>query len=243
MVDKHRKKGGSYFYELPWDISIRNLQRYDSRYIWTLRGTFDTSHSPPAEQMSPDGRHCFPVVSFFLHRLAREKVSHQNRWKTLYCIASGQAFLIVLRQPMRYLLKTGSVDLCIDRYRVLQLFSWYMSDADDQVSLSYWDLCRFLSCSIFYWNGYFICSFGMGVLDKTRQIYGWKSYSTLIYYVGSALFPFVLFLCLFWSELDQFSDNRTIILIFTKILMFYKWVFFSSISGLFLLILYFCVLK
>ena len=75
---------------------------------------------------------------------------------------------------------------------------------------------------------------------------GWvESYSTLIYYVGFALFPFVLFLVYFDLNLTNLVIIGLIILIFTKILMFYKWVklFFHQLSAAFLLILYFCALE
>ena len=72
-----------------------------------------------------------------------------------------------------------------------------------------------------------------------------ESYSALIYYVGFALFPFVLFLVYFDLSLTNLVIIGSIILIFTKILMFYKWIklFFHQLSGLFLLILYFCALE
>ena len=57
---------------------------------------------------------------------------------------------------------------------------------------------------------------------------------------------------LFYAHILRFDLNLTnlviiglIILIFTKILMFYKWVklFFHQLSAAFLLILYFCALE
>ena len=74
---------------------------------------------------------------------------------------------------------------------------------------------------------------GWVFFDKNKTNIWLESYSTLIYYVGFALFPFVLLII------------GLIILIFTKILMFYKWVklFFHQLSAAFLLILYFCALE
>ena len=56
---------------------------------------------------------------------------------------------------------------------------------------------------------------------------------------------FVLFLVYFDLSLTNLVIIGSIILIFTKILMFYKWIklFFHQFSGLFLLILYFCALE
>lgn len=86
---------------------------------------------------------------------------------------------------------------------------------------------------------------GWTFFDKNKTNIWLESYSALIYYVGFALFPFVLFLVYFDLSLTNLVIIGSIILIFTKILMFYKWIklFFYQFSGLFLLILYFCALE
>lgn len=86
---------------------------------------------------------------------------------------------------------------------------------------------------------------GWTFFDKNETNVWLESYSALIYYVGFALFPFVLFLVYFDLSLTNLVIIGSIILIFTKILMFYKWIklFFHQFSGLFLLILYFCALE
>lgn len=86
---------------------------------------------------------------------------------------------------------------------------------------------------------------GWTFFDKNKTNAWLESYSTLIYYVGFALFPFVLFLVYFDLSLTNLVIIGAIILIFTKILMFYKWIklFFHQFSELFLLILYFCALE
>ncbi|MFS3116623.1 DUF4271 domain-containing protein [Bacteroides xylanisolvens] len=86
---------------------------------------------------------------------------------------------------------------------------------------------------------------GWTFFDKNKTNIWLESYSALIYYVGFALFPFVLFLVYFGLSLTNLVIIGSIILIFTKILMFYKWIklFFHQFSGLFLLILYFCALE
>ena len=86
---------------------------------------------------------------------------------------------------------------------------------------------------------------GWTFFDKNKTNIWLESYSALIYYVGFALFPFVLFLVYFDLSLTNLVIIWSIILIFTKILMFYKWIklFFHQFSGLFLLILYFCALE
>ena len=84
---------------------------------------------------------------------------------------------------------------------------------------------------------------GWTFFDKNKTNIWLESYSALIYYVGFALFPFVLFLVYFDLSLTNLVIIGSIILI--KILMFYKWIklFFHQFSGLFLLILYFCALE
>ena len=86
---------------------------------------------------------------------------------------------------------------------------------------------------------------GWVFFDKNRTNMWLESYSALIYYAGFALFPFVLFLVYFDLSLTNLIIIGSIILIFAKILMFYKWIklFFHQFSGLFLLILYFCALE
>lgn len=86
---------------------------------------------------------------------------------------------------------------------------------------------------------------GWTFFDKNKTNIWLESYSALIHYVGFALFPFVLFLVYFDLSLTNLVIIGSIILIFTKILMFYKWIklFFHQFSGLFLLILYFCALE
>lgn len=86
---------------------------------------------------------------------------------------------------------------------------------------------------------------GWTFFDENRTNLWLESYSTLIYYAGFALFPFVLFLVYFDLSLINLIVIGSIILIFAKILMFYKWIklFFHQFSGLFLLIVYFCALE
>ena len=86
---------------------------------------------------------------------------------------------------------------------------------------------------------------GWTFFDKNRTNMWLESYSALIYYVGFALFPFVLFLVYFDLSFINLIIIGSIILIFTKILMFYKWIklFFHQFGALFLLILYFCALE
>lgn len=82
--------------------------------------------------------------------------------------------------------------------------------------------------------------FEKGVTDMWLE-----SYSTIIYYLGFALFPFVLFLVYFDLNADIMVIIGVSLIIFAKLLIFYKWLkfFFNNIYGLLLLILYFCALE
>ena len=86
---------------------------------------------------------------------------------------------------------------------------------------------------------------GWTFFDKNKTNIWLESYSALIFYVGLALFPLGGLVVYFGLSLTNVVIIGSIILIFTKILMFYKWIklFFHQFSGLFLLILYFCALE
>lgn len=81
--------------------------------------------------------------------------------------------------------------------------------------------------------------------DKSSVSSWLDSYFTLIYYLGFALFPYVLLLVYFDLNIEIMLSLGLVILIMTKILMLYKWLkfFFNNIYGLSLLILYFCALE
>ena len=86
---------------------------------------------------------------------------------------------------------------------------------------------------------------GWVFFDKSKTDIWLESYSTLIYYLGFALFPFVLFLVYFDLNVTFLVSIGCVLVIFTKILMLYKWLklFSCNIYGVFLLILYFCALE
>lgn len=72
-----------------------------------------------------------------------------------------------------------------------------------------------------------------------------ESYSTLLYYLGFALFPFVLLEVYFAFDLPVLLSISLIFLLFVKILEFYKWLklFCAHFYGVILLIMYFCALE
>lgn len=81
--------------------------------------------------------------------------------------------------------------------------------------------------------------------DRSTTDMWLESYSTIIYYLGFVLFPFVLFLIYFDLNTEIMVIIGVGLIIFAKLLMFYKWLkfFFNNIYGLLLLILYFCALE
>lgn len=72
-----------------------------------------------------------------------------------------------------------------------------------------------------------------------------ESYSTIIYYSGFILFLFALFLVYFDLSTQSMVIIGLSLIVFAKLLVFYKWVklFSNNIYGLSLLILYFCALE
>ena len=96
-----------------------------------------------------------------------------------------------------------------------------------------------------FWKWVTYSFLGWIFFDGNRTSLWMESYSTLLYYLGFALFPFALFLVYFDLSLLATVIIGLFLMFFTKILMFYKWIklFFHQFSGLFLLILYFCALE
>ena len=96
-----------------------------------------------------------------------------------------------------------------------------------------------------FWKWVTYSFLGWIFFDGNRTSLWMESYSTLLYYLGFALFPFALFLVYFDLSLLATVIIGLFLMFFTKILMFYKWLklFFDNISSIFLLILYFCALE
>lgn len=81
--------------------------------------------------------------------------------------------------------------------------------------------------------------------DESRTSVWLESYSTLLYYLGFALFPFVLFVVYFDLSFHLTLIIGLLLALFTKLLVLYKWLnlFCSKLYGRFFLILYFCALE
>ena len=72
-----------------------------------------------------------------------------------------------------------------------------------------------------------------------------EAYSTLLYYLGFALFLSILFIVYFNSEFEIMVIVGIVLFLFLKILAFYKWLklFCSNLYGSLFLILYFCAVE
>ena len=81
--------------------------------------------------------------------------------------------------------------------------------------------------------------------DETKTSLWMESYFALLYYLGFALFPFVLFIVYFELSLHFILIIGLILGVFIKILMLYKWIklFCHDLHGYLLLIVYFCALE
>lgn len=96
---------------------------------------------------------------------------------------------------------------------------------------------------IFKWAMYSFLGWIFGDKGTTDQ---WlESYSTLVYYLGFALFPFVLLSVYFDLKVDVMVVFGLIFIFLAKLLLFYKALkfFFNNINSLVPLILYFCALE
>ncbi|MDR0894735.1 MAG: DUF4271 domain-containing protein [Prevotellaceae bacterium] len=111
----------------------------------------------------------------------------------------------------------------------------------------YWLLILYTLILLFYlflkWLAYTVV--GWIFLNKEKTSAWMESYSTLLYYLGFSLFPFVLFLVYFDLSLVATVVIGLCLVVLFKILVFYKWLklFCENLAGCFLLILYFCALE
>ncbi|MDE6348339.1 MAG: DUF4271 domain-containing protein [Bacteroides sp.] len=81
--------------------------------------------------------------------------------------------------------------------------------------------------------------------DESTTTLWLESYSTLLYYLGFALFPFALFIVYFDLNLQLTIIIGLFLVFLAKMLMLYKWLklFCNNLYGSSLLILYFCALE
>lgn len=102
------------------------------------------------------------------------------------------------------------------------------------------------ACLLYLFIKWLLYSFLSWVFfDKSITDAWLESYSTLLYYFGFALFPFVLFIVYFDLSLQITVIIGLFLVFLTGILILYKWLklFCNNLYGSFLLILYFCALE
>jgi len=101
-------------------------------------------------------------------------------------------------------------------------------------------------CIVFYSLKRIIYGFlGWVFFDKNTTSAWLESYSTIINYLGICFFPLVLLMVYFNLSASIILIIGFILVIFAKLLMFYKWLkfFFNNLHGLLYLIVYFCALE
>jgi len=111
----------------------------------------------------------------------------------------------------------------------------------------YWILGIYIGiCIAFYSLKWMLYSFlGWVFFNKSITSAWLESYSTIINYLGICYFPLVLLMVFYDLQPSIILIIGLILIIFAKILMFYKWLkfFLNNLHGLLYLIVYFCALE
>lgn len=189
------------------------------------------------------------LVCFFLSSWV---LSHSRK----YLLQQGRDFLLHRERSDLFATSTGSdvrfLLLLIGQTCVLS--GVYLFDCFSSVhpvlteSLPSWKLMGFymVICSGYVFAKWLLYSFlGWIFFDKEKVSLWIESYSTLLYYLGFALFPLVLFTVYFNVGFKIVLKIGLILFSILKILSLYKWLklFCGNLYGCFLLILYFCALE
>lgn len=187
---------------------------------------------------------CFFVSSYVL---ARSKKFLSQQVKD-FMIARNRTsiFSISTGADMRYLLLLIVQTCVLGGVCLFNYFNDIRPTLMEQVSPHLLLGAYIAVCLLYLLMKWMLYSFlGWVFFDKNKTDVWLESYSTLIYYLGFSLFPFVLFLVYFDLNATLLVSIGLSLLILTKILMFYKWIklFSCNIYGVLLLILYFCALE
>lgn len=187
---------------------------------------------------------CFFVSAFTLARSKRfllqqfkEFVIHRER---------TSIFNSSTASDMRYLLLLVLQTCILGGVAVFNYFNDAAPDLIERIDPHKLVVIYMGVCLLYIFFKWVLYSFlGWVFFDNNRTNSWIESYSILIYYLGFALFPFVLFLVYFDLRVDYLVVIGCGLIISTKILMFYKYLklFLSNINQLFFLILYFCALE
>lgn len=187
---------------------------------------------------------CFFLSSFalarskkFLSQQAKDFVLHRER-TSIFAVSTAADVRYLLLLVLQTCILSG---ICIFNY-----FNDVQPALMEEVSPRLLLGVYILACLLYLLFKWMLYSFlGWVFFDKNRTSLWLESYSTLIYYLGFSLFPFVLFLVYFDLKIIFLVSIGLFLIIFTKILMFYKWIklFCNNLYGVLLLILYFCALE
>ena len=187
---------------------------------------------------------CFFLSSFALAR-SKKFLSQQAKDFVLH-LERTSIFAVSTAADVRYLLLLVLQTCILSGICIFNYFNDVQPALMEEVSPRLLLGVYILACLLYLLFKWMLYSFlGWVFFDKNRTSLWLESYSTLIYYLGFSLFPFVLFLVYFDLKIIFLVSIGLFLIIFTKILMFYKWLklFFDNISSIFLLILYFCALE
>lgn len=187
---------------------------------------------------------CFFLSAFVLARTKRfliqqfrNFISHRQRVSIF-----GTSTIVDVRYPILLILQTCILTgfglfmltsnlepVLVDQYSPWMLIGIYILVFMIYLMIK-WSIYSFLGW-VFY--------------DKNTTNSWLESYSTLIYFLGFILFPLVLLFVYFDPSPSMMITIGLILVIMTKIMMFYKWIklFFNNMHGLLLLFLYFCALE
>lgn len=173
----------------------------------------------------------------FLWQLGQDFILHRERVSLFADTAGGD-----MRSSVVLLLQ-----LCV--LMGVTCFCFFVNMQDVKLlRISPWSLCAIymlLSALYFVFKWVFYVLVGSVFFDKNRVSIWLSSYSTLLYYLSFLLFPFLLMLVFLNMDLQWALTLGCILLLFAKLLMFYKGIklFCDKLYGSLLLFLYFCALE
>ena len=173
----------------------------------------------------------------FLGQLIKDFLLHRERTSIFSTSTAGDVRSLLLLS-----IQTGML-------ASVTLFCHFANQSPQLIhhlSSLHWIILYFALCLIYFALKWMLYSLiGWIFFDRSKTSLWLESYSTLIYYLGFALFPFILIVVYFDQQLTFIAIFSLIFVSITKILMFYKWIklFCENFYGSILIIVYFCALE
>ncbi|MCD8292555.1 MAG: DUF4271 domain-containing protein, partial [Prevotellaceae bacterium] len=170
----------------------------------------------------------------FLQQLAKDFLLHRER-PSIFTTSSASdlRYLLLLLLQTCVLCGIYFFDCSIDKYPRL------LHQSTPFILLSLYTG----ACLLYLFVKWLLYTFlGWIFFDRSVVSQWLESYSTLLYYLGFALFPLVLLIVYFNLSLQIVLVVGLILVLLFKILVFYKWIklFCNNLHGILLLIVYFC---